>query len=39
MATMNPFGVAAGGALMAGGNSALTQGYQNGFNNINWNQV
>lgn len=39
MATGSPLGIVAGGALMAGGNSALTQGYQNGFNNINWNQV
>lgn len=39
MATGSPFGIVAGGALMAGGNSALTQGFQNGFNNIQWNQV
>jgi RHS repeat-associated protein len=36
MATGN---IVAGGALMGGGNSILTQGFQNGFNNIDFNQV
>ena len=38
-ATGNIFAITGSGALMAGGNSALNQGFENGFNNINWNQV
>jgi hypothetical protein len=36
MATGNVVG---GGMLMAGGNSALTQGFANGFDNISWGDV
>lgn len=39
MATGNPLGSVFGGALMASGNSVLNQGFQSGFNNIDWNQV